>query len=118
MKINERFSGRLFVVINKLIVKDSGQVNFQQHLGRTGLYLLIFIAEIGNIIRSSKFYGIHIRMILHNRKNIFENNKCLTLILQGALCYPYEKVDHIIFRNEKDYMIIIMKIYWHFRCNK
>ena len=61
MKINERFSGSLFVVINKLVVKDSGEVNFQQHMGRIGLYLWIFIAEIGNIIRGRNFYGIHQR---------------------------------------------------------
>ena len=59
MTIFERLSGRVIIVINTSIVKDSGEVNFQQHMERIGPYSWIFIEEIGNIIRSSKFYGIH-----------------------------------------------------------
>ena len=61
MKIIERLSGRVIIVINNSIVKDSGEVTFQQHMARIGINLWIFIAEIGNIVRSSKFYGIHQR---------------------------------------------------------
>ena len=61
MKIIERLSGRVIIVINNSIVKDSGEVHFQQHMGRIGPYLWILIEEIGNIIRSSKFYGIRQR---------------------------------------------------------
>ena len=59
MKLIERLSGRVIIIINNSIVKDSGEVQFQQHMGRVGPYLWIFIEEIGNIIHSSKFYGIH-----------------------------------------------------------
>ena len=73
MRITEMLSGCLIGAINKLVTKDSDEVNFQHNMGRMRLYVNVYSGNRKYDLQQQTTWHA-IKMILHNRKKILAND--------------------------------------------